>query len=716
MTRKKITRREWLALLVCAVLIAGIFATGILNRQKVWANIALEGDCSLSLEQGDTYGTFGGGPYYDLPAGEYLLRWRIDSDGENVIRFSSSNDAEITPSQVRTNPDYWEDEVVLTLKDAVHNFSIFVDFSDGTRIQLDDLRLYSPEYTDGAWGAAFVLLGMWLLLVIWRRIPDEEGRRIFALLAVAVTFTSLPVLRENLIKTYDTQFHTARLMNLADGLRSGQLPVRIGGYSYNGYGAVTSAFYPDRLLYPLALMVLAGASITFVMQVLVVAVNMTTAATMYAAARRILGSRQAGVCAAILYVCSCDRLKTCYFAFMVGQMQGMAVLPLFILGLWEVCWGDKRRWPLLVVGATLVFQTHMLMTLMCVLLATGAVAVRLRAMLAERRFGVLIKAMVITLLLNVWSIVPMATLYSSGVTTMPVQHGFASYALEPYEVLLHRGAVDVALLIGVALFVSMNRPGQEEETAWRTAWVCTIGGAIAALISTRLFPWGHIVTLFPMMFETFQYPERFLILYSVLLALSGGFGFAHVLREKGQLTAAVVLGLSLLCVSPYLIDVIDNTDLMEFGQGPSPYIITPEYQIEGTDAADTRSRAVMMSGDMELLDYDKQGTRVSGTVSAREDSVLELPLFGFDGYAAEVDGRRMEIGLGSNNRLAVYLPAGTSGALRVFYEGKVIWRVFDAISLATLLVWLAVAARRRAQKKRRCAAAGAPLSGERKDG
>lgn len=72
-------------------------------------------------------------------------------------------------------------------------------------------------------------------------------------------------------------------------------------------------------------------------------------------------------------------------------------------------------------------------------------------------------------------------------------------------------------------------------------------------------------------------------------------------------------------------------------------------------------------------------------MSAQSDAALTFPLFGFDGYAAEVDGQRMDVELGDNNRLKVLLPAGTQGTLKVWFAGKGVWRIADAVSALTLL-------------------------------
>ena len=63
-------------------------------------------------------------------------------------------------------------------------------------------------------------------------------------------------------------------------------------------------------------------------------------------------------------------------------------------------------------------------------------------------------------------------------------------------------------------------------------------------------------------------------------------------------------------------------------------------------------------------------------------SVLQ---FDYDGFRATVDGREIAVERGSNNRVSVVLPAGTSGALKIWFAGKGWWRVGDAVSAATLI-------------------------------
>ena len=687
---------------LCALAIAVVFATGVLDRQKVWTDVQLTGADGARHEwriaDGDAYGRVGSGPYTDLPVGTYRIKWQIEGDGENRMVLSCSNDAQITPAEIVIRPDQWEDEAWFEIREHTHSFAINLDFMSGTYLRLDNIRLYTPFYTDSAFTFAAVLMALCLLATLYLcgRLT-AQGMRELVLLALAVALTSLPCLGENSPMGYDTHFHAARIMNLADGLRSGQLPVRVGGFSYNGYGAMTSVFYPDLLLYPWALMLLGGASMTYVINTLVITVNAMTAACMLVCARRLLSSREAALCASVLYLFSIYRLEDLYIRLMVGEMLAMAFLPVFLLGLYEVVLGDKRRWPVLVLGATLVFRSHMLTTVLCAGTAAVMAVLFIRRMLREKRIAAMAAAAGATLLINLNQIVPLLMSFKAGVNTSVCLFGFADAALELKALLAPNRYIGLALIIGAAAFVAAD-VREEEKSARRVLWLVLAAGTACAVLATRLIPWHYISKLTGGLADTLQFPWRFLLLTAVCFALAGGDGIARLLKGNGMRAAVCALALGLVCSLPYIGGMPPYDYELEFGQGAKTYMIYPEYQIEGTDVNATRSRKPLLSGDVTLTAYEKDGTRVTAQVQVESDAQVSLPTFGFIGYAAELNGERIDWTLGENNRLTVPLPAGAQGELRVWYEGKAIWKVMDVLSAASALGFAAFVLIRRKRK------------------
>jgi len=163
----------------------------------------------------------------------------------------------------------------------------------------------------------------------------------------------------------------------------------------------------------------------------------------------------------------------------------------------------------------------------------------------------------------------------------------------------------------------------------------------------------------------------------------------------------LTLALSLATIWPYVLDTATWGIGIPFGNGANPYLVYPEYQYEGTDVNDTRSKEAKIFGGIQMTRYEKDGTRVSAQIDAQEGGVITFPMFGFDGYEVRLNGQKAAWRRAENNRLAVDIPAGTQGKLEIRYAGKMLWNIADGISALTAagLVWYVLKYRKRGQKE-----------------
>ena len=695
------TKRQIVAAFaIWAAITALLFWTGLVNHRKVWANP------QLSWEAGETYrsdtagyGVKSSGPYLDLAAGEYRLQWQIEGDGANEIRLSCSNGARIEPSVLPVEPGVLQGEAAFRLLDAAHSFSVGVTFAAGTQMQFYSLRLYSPEYTD----TAFLLSGALLLAAVFFALRrsgklTREGTALLAVLAAAALLAGAPSLQEDTTGGWDVQFHAARLCNLADALRAGQFPARVGGFSYNGYGAATSVFYPDLFLYPWALMLLGGCSLSFVLNSLVAATGFAAAGLCYHAARRTGASKEGAAASAILYTLCAYRLTDAYGGSMLlGELIAMAFVPPFIAALWETLFEDGRRWKELALWACAVFYAHVLTTLLCALLAAGflvlSVPVHVRRRTGYRQTAL---ALGLALLLCLRRAVPLAQMLLSGVNSSNMQFGFAGSAVPPKRLLEPNGLAGTALLL-FALSAAAALAQETDANAQRRVGLFLTAGALSALAATKLFPWGHVVRLTGGAVTVLQFPWRFLLLTSALFALAGGYGAQKSFAGRAALIALFV---GALAAAPVLQDVTGGERGVAFGEGANPYMVYPEYQIEGTDVNDTRSREPVLDGDLTMTDYRKDGTAVSAKLTSTEGGALTLPLFAFPGYEARLNGQKTVIERGVNNRLKVTVPPGFEGELKVRYAGFALWKALDVLAAVTAACLLVQDVRRRRKEAR----------------
>lgn len=700
--------------LLAALLCALVFATGALKKTKIFENITTDYMAfqkklpRYALADGDEYGVIpmGRRGWMHLPAGEYRLRWAISCDGDNILRLTNTNDATITPSEFTIPAGAGDGELHFTVEEDCEDFKIEFEFAAGTYMDIYQVKLYTPEYQDDAFTLLFFAVGasiLWLMIGTGRLTRENMAPVLF--IALAVLIGSAPALKTTFVIGHDGTYHMARLLNLADGLKNGQFPVRMGGFAYDGYGGVMSVFYPDTFLYPFALMILGGASAVYVCNVFSVALNIGAALSMYAAAKRLFEKRWAATGASILYTLASYRVVNVFTRIAFGEALAMVFLPLFLVNLYDVVCGDARRWKGLALSAACIFCSHMITTLFCAVLAAGFCLLHIRKIILQKRLLPLVKAVLVCLLLCLYRIGPLVMYSMQGLGADDLFRNITEFSVELGQVLMMNAGtitretnnpqvmefsveIGLPLMIGAALALYAALQKEERGKSEWAALKLVAGGALMTIAATDFFPWGAVSLLTQGQVGYIQFTWRLLILATPMLALAGGYGLCEFGGKRQDAAAVAALSMAVICVMPIFSSEIQNPIYVEKGVIISPFMgrSFPEYTYsDTTDFLAIRKRPVEIDGDAEMADYEKRSTTITAQVSARTESRITFPLFDYDGFRATVDGREIAVERGSNNRVSVVLPAGTSGALKIWFAGKGWWRVGDAVSAATLI-------------------------------
>lgn len=707
-------------LLTVMVWVLGLGRSDVVFPDMHWDGLKFSGsDKTYSLADGDEYGLLSSGPGFTLPAGRYRLLVTVDCDADNAVKIVTSNNAKAEPAELILPAQSWNNSLDFELKEDARDLQLRVDFRAGSYLKLHDFDLVMLGKTDGAWTFTIIAALFCAVYLCWTKgWLTREGMARLLLIGAAVLLSSVPVLMENVYGGHDTLFHQMRLYNVVDALRTGQFPVRMGGYGYNGYGSAVSVFYPDVFLYFPALMMLAGATVQCAMRTYIIAVNAVAAAAMYVCGKRMFASRTAGTCASILYTLAGYRLMDIYLRDALGEYTAMAILPVFVLGLWEVVFGDRKRWRTLVLGASLVFLSHMLTTVMCACLAVCFCLVGAVKIVREKRFAPILKAALMTVLVCLFALVPVLDYSMQGIGdsgTFSTQ--VSATAIEAMELFVTEPGYDRglggALVIGTVVLAYAALMGCGDKQRMRNALFCAGVGAAAAFASTKLFPWALMERLTHGLVNYLQFPYRLMMFADVFLALAAGWGLVCLMGERPQrlLAALLTLMLCTICVYPQLGGYsVRSADMPVYGARNADHYIRYksytstitssylEYALPGSDLSATKNQKVKADG-VDVTGYAKNGTDITAQVAAKEDGTLTLPLFGFDGYRAELDGEDVAWTLGENNRLTVQIPAGAQGELRVWFAGKPLWRAAEAVSLLAALGLILLSGRRKLQCK-----------------
>lgn len=690
----------------CVLLISLLVVIGNGRGNRHWNNIhhsRLSFFDGAYERSGEQYGDLNEGPALTLPAGTYTLSWDIETDGANAIRIETTNDAAISPSSVNLIPGESTGAITLDAIDQIYNLQLIVSYQSGSYIRVNRIDLTGNQNTDRVWTLIIILAAAAILNILYVRgflTPRRRGELL--ILAVVVLIASAPALKDNLNGGHDGYFHVDRLLNMLNALRSGQFPARLGAYMQNQYGAVTSAYYPELFLYIPAAMMLCGASLNFAMHVFLIGINAATALLMRYSAGKLFKNAHAGMLASILYTLAAYRLTDMYTRFSIGEALAMTFVPLFLYALYEVVWGDKKKWKLLALAAMFVYQSHLISAVICALIAAAACLLCAVKMIREHRLSRLILAGITAFSLCLYALIPLYTYNQQGVSTAMMARWTSGHLLAPAQLLLSMDPVSIApsdatlkdfsLVIGLPLILStaaalhtiLTREKHQQEDI--LAGILAAAGILFALMTTTLFPWARLESLTHYAAAYIQFPWRLLMMSTICFSLAGGWGIAQLAKNHDSAVQFAVFALCAALALPLLSAETRKEGYTEAGNLPAWDQIFEDYTLKGTVVRETKDKTVHTTGDVSYSNYHKFGTRITAQVSSAQGGEISFPLFAFDGYEATLDGDLIPISYGDNNRISLTLPAGTSGKIQICFVGNPLWRIGEVISLLTAFV------------------------------
>lgn len=642
-------------------------------------------------------------PHLTLPEGEYTLR--LSGFGSVEVRSGDgrllgAGDAGESLS-VRLEQD--ESEVILYGESGGGLSALTVSRSFGGAIYRD-------------WLLLSLLIGA--LVLVMPAVCRREGRKteavIFCTLLGVTVLVSYPLFGGTVGFGHDLNFHLYRIEGIKDGLLEGQFPVRLHPTHNNGYGYITASVYPELFLYFPAMLRLLGASPVMAYNIFLFAVNGMTAGIMYYSAKGVTGSRYAGVLASVIYTLSTWRCINLYYRAAVGEALAMVFFPLFLYGLYLLLAGDGRKWWVLALGCTGIFQSHIISTVFAALTALVMAVIYHKNLAQKQRLMGAVKAVALTVGLNLWYLAAFATYYLGAdlaIKHTPENTEFYQNAVFPtelfnlfntefgYSQLLEygiRGNMSLSLGVGVAIClvigVAFCLRGKKEKDERQRFYRALIGLGLALLfMSTTLFPWqllqqNRIINAFC---GTVRMPWRFLSLASPAFCMAA----AGILAlRKGQERTYTTWGILGVCSLAFILwGTAYTTELdpaLKVGRAVSTYTSAGydnEYYLQGTDPGQLTAGRYLTGGSAEVTGYQKRGTHISLQLqNVRAGDWVEVPLLYYSGYEArDGQGHRLEAADGDNHVVRILLQEGTE-QVELQYRGCWYFRAAELITVLTL--------------------------------
>ena len=562
-----------------------------------------------------------------------------------------------------------------------------------------------------------ILAMLYILYVRFLKKGSRDDNAVIMLVLLGAVFASYPLFSGTIGFGHDLNFHLYRIEGIKDGILSGQFPVRIHPTHNNGYGYITASVYPELFLYFPAVLRIFGLSPVMAYNTFLFGVNVATALIMYYSAKGMSKSKYVGLIASIIYTLSTWRVMNLYYRAAIGEALAMVFFPLVIYGLYCLLKGDKKKWWVLALGCTGVYQSHVISTVFVVITIIAAVLMFIKNFISDRRWLGFFKAGVLTVLLNLWYLVSFITYYFG--LDMAIRHTkenteFFSNAIFPtqlfnifntnfgYSQLLDKGmrsdmslslgvGVTICLIIGIAYFIFRKKKEIKNESF---VFGIFAFGVLLLFMATTLFPWELLQQnkLINMFAGTVRMPWRFLSLASPIFCIAAAIIIGAV--SKSDMSKRIVIMVTcFVCTITFVswgtayTTQLDPALKKGYAVSTSGAVgLDNEYYVVGTNADRLTAEKYETSDGVKVDSYYKSGTNIEAEISgAKNGSYIEVPLLYYPGYSAkDNNGNKLETEDGTNHVLRINLQNGTD-TVKIKYSGLWSFKLADAVTILTLL-------------------------------
>ena len=527
----------------------------------------------------------------------------------------------------------------------------------------------------------------------------------------------------------DVEFHLGRIAAIADGLMSGQFPVRMYSFFANDYGYPLGIMYGDIFLYPVALLHILGFPLYNTYVIYVMSINFLTAVISYKSFKYISNDSIISIIGCGVYTLSLWRLNDVYIRAAVGEYTAIAFLPLIALGVYIAANSNadlekrKRVTAYLVIGYTCIIQSHMLTAVMCAFFLLITMFLCGYKIIRNGYLKSIIVSIFSIILINLGFIIPFIDYYFSHDFSVKNQNlmiqGQGAYPSQIFSVLgnFNNGSITINENIGISdemplgigitmliiLFASFSGSLFFENRHIRKQ--CAVLFAMSVLsiwMSTCYFPYDKLfvyLSWLSAILNSVQFPWRYLTIAICLLALA----LVIILNElkKNTMYYNICTGIIVLTICSsisFISGRISENDYniypMSEAQIVSPLINNDTlYFLNDMDLNEIRNRDIYTYEDNILVQAEKNsgafGYELFVNNMEDHDSYVDIPLTNYKGYKAEdMLGNDFELSDGDNLRIRITIPEHYCGEITVKFREPWYWRIGEVISVLALLFFI----------------------------
>ncbi len=520
----------------------------------------------------------------------------------------------------------------------------------------------------------------------------------FILIMIALTiFASYPYLPEGTVYAHDLCYHFARILGTEAEISNGIFPVFIHSNLLDGLGYGNPLFYPELFLYIAILFMKLGFGVLFSYKMLLMITTFCTAMITFYSTNLITKDKKVSWITTLLYTLSLYRFVDIYARGALGEVLSFTFLPLIIAGLYDILWGENKRWYLICFAIFGVMNSHVLSFAMAVILILVLCFINIIRIFKDKKkiLNITIAGIVSILLISSYMFTYIEQKMDDSLNVDVHKNSGQSLKdnasglqeafwndLRNTDGYTTRSVGTLLLILPICLFMIKNKKERKEFKFFLELYIL---GLAVWVMSLNVFPWEKCTFL-----QIMQFPYRLNMISTLLFSFVAGYSVINAFENKEDIFKLLILVI-LLISAKHLSEVKLNENGINYEILMSgPLVANGEYKPVGFSEDDKEVYSHYKPEDK--ISFEKKGSKIMFDYNDKENNIdLHIPLTyykGYVGYIINENGEKIDLKLEKDNtnaHLRIKSDKIMTGKITVEYKMTAVQKCGYAISIVTFI-------------------------------
>lgn len=561
------------------------------------------------------------------------------------------------------------------------------------------------------------------MIKLLNRIKDNKEYLYILLISIIVC---IPLMNKNInIYRDDGIQHVCRLIGTYQTIKSGEMLPMIMSNLCNNFGYSWNIFYSPLTAYAPLIFKIFNFTFTNCLKIFMFAVTLLSGITMYTFMMNVTKNKNVSLLSSILYVLAPYRITDMYIRIAVAELASFVFIPIIFDGLYSVLKEEKLSFKL-IWGTVGLILTHTVITMYTAIICLLYLVFNIKKLKSIKVKRILVISLVCILLITSFYWVGLlqhhnATSYEVFVPgRMEVGNKLEYYKTEFYQLFYTNKDQTMIYAIGLVTVLGLVLTPiawKNVEKDYKGTYVLfLIFGIILTIMTLTFFPFEKLPSIFKMIQFTFRLYEFTAFFFAFVAGINYG-----IIIKKFKISDVIVLAvISTLLLIPYkskleyelstnedrLIEgvrVTENTGRVHAGMASMEYLPSKAFKVLNTYIANRKDEPIIMSGEAEILNYNKNGTNLEfelANMKSKKEAdnqnnkteaelTIELPYIYYLGYRVYANGGEIEYAESDNGFVQIKInPAlyEQNVKINVRYTGTNEMIVASAISIISAMI------------------------------